>query len=361
MDEILTSRNWQEKKVPRRSVFQVLGFGTFALFATEALAAGGGNYLLASSHVKPPGHDVWTAVDTMADSRDRAREGLSKEWIGYLVSEVKELHATHISIATPYDTEFIPVYVEWVKKARLEGLKVLHRGVIPEWGGLFGRPNNPNPTKYPDQIHTFITENSYLFKDGDKFDPCPEPENQMDVFKTPQNKYAYRRFIVNLHQASRAAFSQINKNIEVITSMNGDMPRLLGFDPVDKLDVVSVMGSLSLDHETADPLEMGTRIQSYQHFGVPIYLTECGVPDPTITGGNPLPEEEQPMFVQQLFKQMIKNNVSGIDFYSLVHKFSHLLENNDSNGKYLPSHTRENGIYPVVKEYFTRLAEHEAS
>lgn len=358
MDEILTYRNWQEKKVSRRFVLQGLGFGAVALFATEALTACEGNNL---GHLKPTGHGVWTAVDTMADSRDRAREGLSEEWIEYLVSEVKKLHAKYISVATPYDAEFIPVYLEWVKKARLEGLQVLHRGVIPEWGGLFDRPNNPNPTEYPDQIHTFIIDYPFLFEDGDKLDPCPEPENQMDVFKTPQNKYAYRKFIVNLHQASRAAFSQIHKNVEVITSMNGDMPRLLGFDPVDKLDVVSVMGSLSLDHETADPLEMGTRIQSYQHFGVPIYLTECGVPDPTITGGIPLPAEEQPMFVQKLFEQMIKYNVSGIDFYSLVHKFSRLLENNDSNGKYLLSHTRENGIYAVVREYFTRLAEYEAS
>src|SRR3989337_4369090 len=62
------------------------------------------------------------SIDTMKYSRDRARETLqgklADQEIDKQMKAIANTGATHVSIGTPYDEEFLPVMEKWVKSAR---------------------------------------------------------------------------------------------------------------------------------------------------------------------------------------------------------------------------------------------------
>src|SRR3989344_7973075 len=67
---------------------------------------------------------IWPiqAIDTMKFSRDRAREKLNDPSFDAVIDEqiriIAETGATHVSIGTPYNEEFVPFLTRWVSAAR---------------------------------------------------------------------------------------------------------------------------------------------------------------------------------------------------------------------------------------------------
>src|SRR5690606_12731663 len=75
------------------------------------------------------------AVDTMKFSRDAAREDIPDSAIIAELTAIKQVGATHVGIATPYDEEFYPMLKRWVEHARDLDLKIWFRGNFSGWEG----------------------------------------------------------------------------------------------------------------------------------------------------------------------------------------------------------------------------------
>ena len=121
------------------------------------------------------------SIDTMKYSRDTAREKLKDvkfdEVIDAQIKNIAATGATHVSLGTPYDEEFLPFLKRWVAAARKYGLKVWFRGNWSGWENWFDYPKFKDGKVHSEKTKKFILENSNLFEDGDVFTACPECEN----------------------------------------------------------------------------------------------------------------------------------------------------------------------------------------
>src|SRR3989344_7391314 len=108
------------------------------------------------------------SIDTMKYSRDLSREKLEDKSFDSIIDDtmkkISATGATHVSIGTPYDSEFLPILKRWVDSARKNGLKVWFRGNWSGWEGWFGYPKISRD-EHIALTENFILNNPNLFKD----------------------------------------------------------------------------------------------------------------------------------------------------------------------------------------------------
>lgn len=278
---------------------------------------------------------IWKiqAIDTMKYSRDEARNVDILDQIDTIVETIAGMGATHVSIATPYDEEFIPTLTAWVREARKQGISVWFRGNWSAWEGWFGYPKFTNPNDHHAKTTDFIAKHADLFLDGDIFSPAPEAENGGfgDPRGSAQKSAQYNRFLVDSYAACQKAFRSIGKKVSCgYFSMNGDVAKtVLTRETVEKTGNIVV-----IDHYVRDLTQIPKDIAYlYEKLGAPIVFGEFGAPIPDING--PMTEDEQATYIDQLYRIFYheKDRVIGMNYWTVINGSAAILNPNGSSRK----------------------------
>lgn len=259
------------------------------------------------------------SIDTVKFSRDLAREkNNSKSFETEIDTQIKNIAntgATHVSIGTPYDQEFIPFMTKWVATARKYDLNVWFRGNFSGWEGWF-EYKKISRDEHMKMVEEFIKNNGNLFEDGDIFTSCPECENGGNG--DPRHNgdlIGHRQFLVDEYRISREAFRLIGKN--VITNyfpMNGDVAKLV----MDKDTTRSIGGVVAVDHYVADSDTLNNDLTELAKLsGGKVILAEFGAPIPDIHGN--MTEDVQSEWIDRTLEKILVNpNVIGISYWTNI-------------------------------------------
>lgn len=301
-------------KLTRRQL--LIGTGTVAALTAEEIV----RRTLFSPQETEKRNGTWqfASIDTMKQSRDGARDArITPAFISSEIRAIKELGATHVAIATPYDDEFVPILTEWVAQTRRQGLKIWFRGNFcafdRQYGtaneGWFGYPHEPDETKHHERIRYFLTNYPDLFQKDDMFTPWPEPENVINFYENPQRYYD---FLTTSYQTTAQAFGDIGKGdgIQINFSMNGDVARRL------TPEVVQAIGNtVVIDHHVDDPRRMGEYIQAI----VDLYGKTTNLIIGEFGASQEMSELQQAQFVEQLLQQIeqFPHNINGVNYWVL--------------------------------------------
>ncbi|OGK15525.1 hypothetical protein A2774_04515 [Candidatus Roizmanbacteria bacterium RIFCSPHIGHO2_01_FULL_39_12c] len=271
------------------------------------------------------------SVDTMKYSRDLAREKLKdntfNQEIETQVKNIAATGATHVSLGTPYEDEFLPYLKRWVTAARKYKLKVWFRGNLAGWEEWFDYPRIDRST-HIGKIQNFILSNPDLFEDGDVFTSCPECENggPGDPRKT-RDIEGFRNFIAAEYKAVKEGFDQTGKKVKAnFYSMNGDVARLImDRETTEKLD-----GAVTIDHYVSTPEKLENDIvELAEQSGGKIVLGEFGAPIPDIHGD--LSEEQQASWIDEALDRTIKTGkVIAVNYWTYNASSTRLWENDNS-------------------------------
>jgi hypothetical protein len=252
----------------------------------------------------------------MKYSRDLARQKLSDESFDSIIDrQVKEIAstgATHIAIATPYDTEFLPYLKRWVASARKYGLKVWFRGNFSGWEGWFGY-SKITRAQHIKMVDQFIRKNPDLFEDGDVFTACPECENGGPGDPRQNGDVVgHRKFLIEEYGTTKSAFKAIGKNVASnYDSMNMDVARLV----MDQDTTKALDGIVTVDHYVKTPEQMIFDINNLaKKSGGKIILGEFGAPIPDITGL--MSEVEQQEWISRVLLLLQNDkNLIGLNYW----------------------------------------------
>ncbi len=260
-----------------------------------------------------------TSIDTVKYSRDLAREKVnSKSFELEIDSQVKNIAgtgATHVSIGTPYDAEFVPFMSKWVAVARKYKLKVWFRGNFSGWEEWFDHKRITRD-EHKIMLSEFIKDNGNLFEDGDIFTSCPECENGGPG--DPRNNGdvdGYRKFLIEEYQISRDSFRSVGKNVTTnYFPMNGDVAKLV----MDKETTRSLGGVVTVDHYVKSPDGLSNDLTDLAiASGGKVVLGEFGAPIPDIHGK--MTDDEQSVWIDETMAKLVNNpNVIGINYWTNV-------------------------------------------
>lgn len=233
-------------------------------------------------------HGTWwqfQSIDTMKYSRDLARQKLNDltfdATIETQVKNIAATGATHVAIATPYDTEYLPFLTRWVEAARKHKLNVWFRGNWSGWEGWFDYARISREEHLKKTVE-FINSNPDLFREGDVFTPCPECENGGPGDpRTTGDVIGFRNFLIAEHTAATAAFRRLHVQVKVYTSSNADVA-LLVMDP----PTTSALGGIVvIDHYVKSPDEFQSDILNIVASSKgQLIIGEFGVPIPDLHG-----------------------------------------------------------------------------
>lgn len=256
------------------------------------------------------------SIDTAKYSRDIAREKLGDTAFNTVIDtqarNIASTGATHISVNTPYDAEFLPYLKRWVSAARRYDLKVWFRGNWSGWEGWFNYPRIDRKTHIA-KTKQFILGNSELFEDGDIFTPCPECENG----GTGDPRYngdvaGHRTFLIQEYKATKDAFGQIGINVHSnYNSMNGDVARLV----MDPATTRALDGIVAIDHYVNMPARLARDVAEIaKTSGGRVVLGEFGVPIPDIHG--PLSPSSQAAWIESTLLELAKiPELVGVNYW----------------------------------------------
>lgn len=284
------------------------------------------------------------AIDTMKYSRDRAREKLNDPSFDTVINAqvklIADTGATHVSIATPYDEEFIPILTRWVLSARAHNLSVWFRGNFSGWENWFDY-QKITPNEHKTLLGKFIVNHANLFESGDLFSPCPECENggPGDPRRTGEGAL-YRQFLIDEYNISQSKFRAQGKSIKTLSSMNGDIAREI----MTPASVKALGGTILIDHYVDTPERFSKDISALaDKLKANIGLGEFGAPVPDLNGN--LSEPGQADFVGKLLKAMYeKNNIVPIVNYWIL---------NGGTTKIVNDSGTPRSAYFVLKDYFS--------
>lgn len=280
-----------------------------------------------------------TSIDTMKDSRDKARDPIDLSYIEYIVQKVAHTNATHIAIGTPYDQEFDTRLQQWVQTARNYNLHVWFRGNFSSWEGWFGYPKNMSSSDHIQATRQFILTHADIFSDGDIFTPAPEPENVLDAYK---EKDALITFLSQSYQTCQDAFSYVPASVLYgYYSVSADIALSLADTQVIK----NIGNTVVVDHYVPTPQDMGNTIAQLHNTypSAQVIIGEFGAP---INGMNSdMSEHDQAIFIQTLIDQMERTKVNGVNYWVLFGGSTSLLHDDGSPKE----------AYYVIQKAYQRL------
>ena len=292
----------------------LLGFGLLAL---GMLLLGSILYnRKLSSTIEKGNFWKFESIDTMKYSRDLAREKLGQPLFNLVIDQqmkdIASTGATHVAIATPYDSEFFPILKLWVDSARKYNLKVWFRGNFSGWEGWFDYPKITRE-QHLQMTSAFLKEHPEIFADGDIFSACPECENGGPGNPTQTGDIAgHRHFLIEEYKITKEAFSAMGKVVASnYDSMNKDVAdKVMDSDTTTALD-----GIVTIDHYVASPEKLAKDIDDLaQKTGGRIVLGEFGAPIPDINGD--MTEEQQAEWISRLGKLLVNSsNLEGLSYW----------------------------------------------
>ncbi|MFN8517215.1 MAG: hypothetical protein U0232_31550 [Thermomicrobiales bacterium] len=235
-----------------------------------------------------------TSVDTMKESKDTARAPLTDAQIRATIRGADALHADYVAVATDWDytTEYLR---RWVAAARGEGKRVWFRVHPAQWENDYGVTGVMSPPDYLAALDAFIAANPNLFRPGDIFDPCPEPENgkywqarygrgwDSATARTPATD-EYNRFILDTSAVADAALARAGVS-GVTTTIRSTNGRIAFTPTVLYPETTARLGTVTIDSfpgpASSDPaavagalLDEIARVRAVH--GLPVVLGEFG-------------------------------------------------------------------------------------
>jgi hypothetical protein len=246
----------------------------------------------------------------MKDSRDSSSQILQnltsfKPIIDAQMQLIADAGATHVAIATPYDTQFVPVLKLWVASARAHGLSVFFRGNFSGWEGWFGYSSISEAT-HEQLLKAFIQNNPDLFQNGDIFTPCTECENggPGDPRQTG-DAAGYNQFLVAEEKIAATEFALQGKYVAIYPSMNADVARQI----ISPSTVSAFGGTILIDHYVDTPEKFASDIAAIpKQLNSNVGLGEFGAPIPDLNGN--MTEAQQASYIDSLFKALYSNRAT---------------------------------------------------
>jgi hypothetical protein len=267
----------------------------------------------------PKGWSV-KCVDTMKTSRDKVRVPLDddhRQLIDVELDAIKSIGANYVAIDTPYDPEFLLFLRYWVGRARLQNLHVWFRGNWCGWEGWFGYPKWVDGyNRHIEATIDFVRSHPDLFRDGDSFCLCPEPENSA-LLGDPRATGHVDQFLAFLRDAYDALtkeFARMGKRVIVNWfSVNGD----IGRDILNKNTVDHIGGLVTIDHDVPSAAKMIEYVDDIHHkFGCKVLIGEFGAP---LVNINPVNwnEQQQADFIGEILEALWvrRSYVIGISYW----------------------------------------------
>jgi hypothetical protein len=295
-----------------------------------------------------------TSIDTMKVSRDMAQNTIdvTDEVIDLNARLVADAGSTHMAIGTPYDKEFIPVMKRWIEAGRKHNINIWFRGNFSGWEnennsghGWFNYPLLESISEHHELTKRFLQTHVDLFKSGDIFTSCPEPENGHLIngfWRSEQDKENLRKFMVDSYRICEAGFQKIaqetGENVSYgYFSHNGDVAKAIG------RETATLIGrKVGLDHYVYDTAEMGAWIDDTQAtYGgdIELFLGEYGAP----RDNTPMDPKIQAEFIDTMLREEITpRKLHAVNYWVL------------SNGNTaLYDQTGEKPSYKVIQSYYT--------
>lgn len=239
------------------------------------------------------------SIDTMKYSRDLAREMIDDNKFDPIINEqmadIAATGANYAAIGTPYDDEFRPMLVRFVKAARKYKLGVWFRGNFSGWEGWFDYPRI-DAAAHIIKTQQFILSNEELFADGDIFTSCPECENGAKLEWGDQRSLEnHRALLIVEYNTAKEAFAQIGKRVKTgYYSMNGDLAAVL----MDTETTQLLGGVVVIDHYVDTPEKLAKDIRDLAgKSGGKVILGEFGAPIPDVHGK--MTEKEQAEWISR--------------------------------------------------------------
>lgn len=235
---------------------------------------------------------LFTAVDTMKESRDTETRPLTDAQIADDVHLAASLGPSYITVDTHWE---YPDYMRrWVATIRAAGKRVWFRFHPNQWGNNNGTTGIMTPAAYESAERTFLAANLSLFQPGDVLDSCPEPENGL-YWKATYNAgwttgapntatRAYNAFIRDTTDIADAVLQQAGI-YGVITTVRSTNAFFATHPGALEAATVSRMGRVTVDSypegTTTDPATAaGARVGELNTieglWGVPVVIGELG-------------------------------------------------------------------------------------
>ena len=288
---------------------------------------------------------------------------ISKHWPEVTVESVREqvemvkrLGVNYMAIGTPYDR--VDDLRLWTEEIHGVGLQVWFRSHWAEWEGDDGQPAVMSPEEYLQRTKEFILFNQQLFKTGDAFTVCVEPEQVgVGLGKRFLTWHDYREFILAQVAMADEAFKEIGLEGKVHTnwiSVNGwVVENQFSQELIDRLGLIVVdhfvgqsetIGELD-DIDTVVELTLKDLDRYNGQWGVPILLGEWGYQIFQET-----PNALQAVAVERLMAGLkAKKYIVGMNYWTHMGNTSSLIK--DDYGMNL----RYRLAAKVVKEYYDPL------
>lgn len=274
------------------------------------------------------------AIDTVKDSRDKAKERKNDpnfaDTIDLQLKSISEIGATHVSLGTPYDEEFYPFLKLWIAGARKHNLKIWFRGNFSGWENWFDYPSI-SKEDHQKKIKKFIEDNRDLFESGDIFTPCTECEN--GVIGDPRDTgdvEGFRQFFIEEYRISREAFRLTGNNVSSnYFPMNGDVAKLV----MDPKTTQALGGIVVIDHyvKSADQLSADVKELAEKSRGK-IVLGEIGAPIPDIHGD--FTADQQAQWITDSLTELAKiNAVVGVNYWTGFNSTTQVWNNSGKSSK----------------------------
>jgi hypothetical protein len=233
--------------------------------------------------------------------------------IPQMVHEIADTGVTHITVNTPYDSEFYPMLTTWVTAIRKENLSIYFRMNWKRWEGWFGAQNNMTRDEHIQLTKSFILSHPDLFQNSDIFSPCSECENGGPGDpRTTGDTEGHAQFLINEYNTVKSTFSQIGKDVSVNNfPMNKDIADIV----MNKSTTKQLGGMITVDDYTKDPVTLAydmTRL-SQQGDG-DIFVGEIGIPLDYLHGY--MTEKEQNAWIETALSLLSTNNrVKGVNYW----------------------------------------------
>lgn len=262
---------------------------------------------------------VWEvrSIDTMKDSRDKAREKLHDESYGIEIDRqmnlIAKIGANYAAVNTPYDAEFLPYLRRWVKSARKHNLNVWFRGNFSSWEGWFSYKKDITRQDHMELTRNFIAKNPDLFEDNDIFTACAECENGGPGDPRYQTDIGgFRTFMIDERKIMKDEFRRIGKNVKTnYTSMNLDLAKQV----YDQQTLEAMDRVIVVDHYSKEPENLIAEVlEAAKLPGTKIVMGEFGAPIDAFTGS--MNEAQQASWIESVMKLASQNeSIAGMNWW----------------------------------------------
>lgn len=283
---------------------------------------------LTSPNLKETGLQV-KSIDTQIVSKNWGK--VDPDNIRLEVQKDRALGVNYLAISTPYDHP--DIMKAWADEIHAQGLNVWFRSHWLSWEGDENHASTMSIKDYLDKTAAFVEANPALFRAGDAFTFCVEPEQVFTARGTDvYDWYTYNKFVVDQVDRADESFAAIGLASKIHTnwiSMNGwVVENALEQTTVDKLGLITV-DHYSNEKIIVPPAALAETLSTdldrfYQKWQKPILIGEWGY-----NIEQEVPDIDQREVMAEVTKMIhTKSYIVGLNYWADMGNSSRILDDN---------------------------------